>query len=120
MSDRSRCVIEKLGQFLPSGAVDEFAQTAGSAGSAQTAGASRTGVATAIVTTQFGHWCAAMTGSRTLRVAVLGGVTRLALGVERRRVAVERAGVCAKAAVLVAVCGTVLASNFSIHSLSVS
>lgn len=57
---------------------------------------------------------------RELGIPILGSVTRLSLGAERRRAIVQLAGVCASALVLIAVYGTLLALSLGLHSVSVS
>lgn len=57
---------------------------------------------------------------RELGIPILGSVTRLSLGAERRRAAIQMAGVCASAVVLIAVYGTLLALSLGLHSMSVS
>jgi hypothetical protein len=57
---------------------------------------------------------------RDLGIPVLGSVTRLALGRARRQATIQLAGVCASAAVLIAVYGTLLALSLGLHSVGVS
>jgi polysaccharide chain length determinant protein (PEP-CTERM system associated) len=78
------------------------------------------GVATPIVMAQLDRSFTTITQLRNLGIPVLGSVTRLALGAERRRATIQLAGVCASAAVLIAVYGTLLALSLGLHSLSVS
>ena len=57
---------------------------------------------------------------RELGIPILGSVTRLSLGADRRRETIQLAGVCAGAFVLIAVYGTLMALNLSPHSPGVS
>ncbi|MFZ3236636.1 MAG: XrtA system polysaccharide chain length determinant [Stellaceae bacterium] len=78
------------------------------------------GIATPIVMAQLDRSFTTINQLRNLGIPVLGSVTRLALGAERRRATIQLAGVCASAVVLVAVYGTLLALSLGLHSLSVS
>jgi polysaccharide chain length determinant protein (PEP-CTERM system associated) len=78
------------------------------------------GVASPILLGQLDHSFATLTQLRDLGVPVLGSVTRLALGTARRRATIQFAGVCASAAVLIAVYGTLLVLSFGLHSVGVS
>jgi polysaccharide chain length determinant protein (PEP-CTERM system associated) len=57
---------------------------------------------------------------RDLGVPILGSITRISLGAARRRSAVQLAGVCASAIMLIAVYGTLLLLSLNIHSVGVS
>lgn len=78
------------------------------------------GVAAPILMAQLDRSFATINQLRNLGIPVLGSVTRLALGAERRRAMIQLAGVCASAVVLIAVYGTLLALSLGLHSLSVS
>jgi polysaccharide chain length determinant protein (PEP-CTERM system associated) len=78
------------------------------------------GIATPIVMAQLDRSFATITQLRDLGIPILGSVTRLSLGPARRRATFQLAGVCASAAVLIAVYGTLLALSFGLHSVGVS
>jgi hypothetical protein len=50
----------------------------------------------------------------------LGSVSRISLGAARRRAAMQLAGVCASAVMLIAVYGTLLLLSLNLHSVGVS
>jgi hypothetical protein len=78
------------------------------------------GLAAPLAMTQLDRSFATIAQLRNLGVPILGSVTRLSLGAARRRAAIQLAGVCASAAVLIAVYGTLLALSFGLHSVGVS
>ncbi len=78
------------------------------------------GFAAPLAMTQLDHSFATLGQLRNLGIPILGSVTRLSLGAARRRAAIQLAGVCASAIVLIAVYGTLLAISFGLHSVSVS
>jgi polysaccharide chain length determinant protein (PEP-CTERM system associated) len=57
---------------------------------------------------------------RNLGIPILGSVSRLSLGAEQRRAALQLIGVTASALVLVAVYGTLLMLSIGLHSVGVS
>ena len=57
---------------------------------------------------------------RNLGIPILGSVSRLSLGAARRRAAIQLAGVCASAFVLLAVYGTLMAVSVGLHAVGVS
>jgi polysaccharide chain length determinant protein (PEP-CTERM system associated) len=78
------------------------------------------GLATPIVMGQLDRSFATIAQLRDLGIPILGSVTRLSLGAERRRAAIQLAGVCASAVVLIAVYGTLLVLSLGLHSVGVS
>jgi polysaccharide chain length determinant protein (PEP-CTERM system associated) len=78
------------------------------------------GLATPIAVKQFDRSFATIGQLRNLGVPILGSVSRLSLGMDRRRAAIQTAGVCASTLVLIAIYGTLLALSFGLHSVSVS
>lgn len=57
---------------------------------------------------------------RDLGLPILGSVSRISLGAARRRAAMQLAGVCASAVMLIAVYGTLLLLSLNLHSVGVS
>jgi polysaccharide chain length determinant protein (PEP-CTERM system associated) len=78
------------------------------------------GFAAPLAMTQLDHSFATITQLRNIGLPILGSVSRLSLGVAQRRAAIQLAGVCASAVVLVAVYGTLLVLSLGLHSLSAS
>ncbi len=78
------------------------------------------GLATPIALKQFDRSFATIGQLRNLGVPILGSVSRLSLGMDRRQAALQLAGVCASALVLIAVYGTLLALSFGLRSVGVS
>ncbi len=78
------------------------------------------GIGAPIVMGQLDRSFATINQLRSLGIPILGSVTRLSLGVARRREAMQLVGVCASALVLIAVYGTLLALSFGLHSVSVT
>ncbi|HUC12651.1 MAG TPA: XrtA system polysaccharide chain length determinant [Stellaceae bacterium] len=78
------------------------------------------GVAAPIFMRQFDRSFATIGQLRDLGIPILGSVTRLSLGATRRRAAVQLAGVCASAVMLIAVYGTLLLLSLKLHSVGVS
>jgi polysaccharide chain length determinant protein (PEP-CTERM system associated) len=78
------------------------------------------GLALPLALTQFDRSFATIAQLRSLGVPILGSVTRLALGPARRRAGIQLIGVCASAAVLIAVYGTLLALSIDFRTMGVS
>jgi polysaccharide chain length determinant protein (PEP-CTERM system associated) len=78
------------------------------------------GFAAPLAMTQLDRSFATVGQLRNLGIPILGSVSRLTLGAARRQAAMQLAGVCASAAVLIAVYGTLLALSYGLHSVSVS
>jgi polysaccharide chain length determinant protein (PEP-CTERM system associated) len=78
------------------------------------------GLATPLALAQLDRSFATIAQLRNLGIPILGSVTRLSLGAERRRAALQLAGVCASTFVLIAVYGTLLALSVGLHSVGVS
>jgi polysaccharide chain length determinant protein (PEP-CTERM system associated) len=78
------------------------------------------GLAAPILTAQLDRSFATINQLRSLGIPILGSVTRLSLGVAKRREAMQLVGVCASAFVLIAVYGTLLALSFGFHSAGVT
>lgn len=74
------------------------------------------GVATPILMAQLDRSFTTITQLRELGIPVLGSVTRLSLGPMRRRAAIQLVGVCASAAVLIGVYGTLLALSLGLRA----
>jgi polysaccharide chain length determinant protein (PEP-CTERM system associated) len=75
------------------------------------------GLAAPIAMEQLDRSFATITQLRSLGFPILGSVTRLSLSAAKRREAIQLAGVCASASVLIAVYGTLLALSFGLHSV---
>jgi polysaccharide chain length determinant protein (PEP-CTERM system associated) len=78
------------------------------------------GLAAPMLMAQLDRSFATITQLRSLGIPILGSVTRLSLGAAKRREAIQLAGVCASAFVLIAVYGTLLALSFGLHSVGVT
>jgi polysaccharide chain length determinant protein (PEP-CTERM system associated) len=78
------------------------------------------GVAAPIFMRQFDRSFATLGQLRDLGIPILGSVTRISLGAARRRAAMQLAGFCASAVMLIAVYGTLLALSLNLHSVGVS
>jgi polysaccharide chain length determinant protein (PEP-CTERM system associated) len=78
------------------------------------------GLATPIAMEQLDRSFATITQLRSLGIPILGSVTRLSLSAAKRREAIQLAGVCVSAFVLIAVYGTLLALSLRLHSVSVT
>jgi polysaccharide chain length determinant protein (PEP-CTERM system associated) len=78
------------------------------------------GIAAPIFMRQFDRSFATIGQLRDLGIPILGSVTRISLGAARRRSAMQLAGVCASAVMLIAVYGTLLLLSFNLHSVGVS
>ncbi|HEY1298883.1 MAG TPA: XrtA system polysaccharide chain length determinant [Stellaceae bacterium] len=78
------------------------------------------GLATPVAVAQLDRSFATLGQLRNLGVPILGSVSRLSLGAERRRTAIQLAGVCASAFVLIAVYGTLLALSLNLRSVGLS
>jgi hypothetical protein len=78
------------------------------------------GAAAPILLGQFDRSFATITQLRDLGLPVLGSVSRLTLGAERRKAAMQLAGVCASAVILVLVYGTLLLLSLDLHLVGVS
>jgi polysaccharide chain length determinant protein (PEP-CTERM system associated) len=78
------------------------------------------GFAVPLALTQLDRSFATIGQLRSLGLPILGSVSRLSLGVARRRAAVQLAGVCASAFLLIAVYGTLIALSIGLHTIGVS
>src|SRR5262249_738689 len=78
------------------------------------------GIAVPLALMQLDRSFAAIGQLRNLGIPILGSVSRLSLGMARRRAAIQMAGVTASAFVLVAVYGTLLLLSVGLHSIGVS
>ncbi len=78
------------------------------------------GFAAPIMMGQLDRSFATIAQLRDLGVPILGSVTRLSLGAYRRRTAMQLAGVCASAVMLVAVYGTLMLMSLNLHAMGVS
>jgi len=78
------------------------------------------GIAVPLALTQIDRSFATIGQLRNLGLPILGSVSRLSLGVARRRAAIQLAGVCASAVLLIAVYGTLIALSMGLHTMGVS
>jgi polysaccharide chain length determinant protein (PEP-CTERM system associated) len=78
------------------------------------------GFAVPLALTQLDRSFATIGQLRSLGLPILGSVSRLALGAARRRAAIQLAGVCASAFLLIAVYGTLIALSIGLHTIGVS
>jgi polysaccharide chain length determinant protein (PEP-CTERM system associated) len=78
------------------------------------------GAAAPILMRQFDRSFATIVQLRDLGLPILGSVTRISLGAARRRSAMQLAGVCASAVMLIAVYGALLLLSLNIHSAGIS
>ena len=78
------------------------------------------GLATPMAVAQLDRSFATVGQLRNLGIPILGSVSRLSLGAARRRAAIQLAGVCASAFVLLAVYGTLMAVSVGLHAVGVS
>ena len=78
------------------------------------------GLAVPLALTQIDRSFATIGQLRNLGLPILGSVSRLSLGAARRRAAIQLAGVCASAVLLIAVYGTLIALSMGLHTMGVS
>jgi polysaccharide chain length determinant protein (PEP-CTERM system associated) len=78
------------------------------------------GIAVPLALTQIDRSFATIGQLRNLGLPILGSVSRLSLGAARRRGAIQLAGVCASAVLLIAVYGTLIALSMGLHTMGVS
>jgi polysaccharide chain length determinant protein (PEP-CTERM system associated) len=78
------------------------------------------GLAVPLALTQLDRSFATVGQLRNLGLPILGSVSRLSLGAARRRAAIQLAGVCASALLLVAVYGTLIALSLGLRTMGVS
>lgn len=78
------------------------------------------GVTAPIFMRQFDRSFATIAQLRDLGLPILGSVTRISLGAARRKSAMQLAGVCASAVMLIAVYGVLLLFSLNLHSVGVS
>jgi polysaccharide chain length determinant protein (PEP-CTERM system associated) len=78
------------------------------------------GMAVPLALTQIDRSFATIGQLRNLGLPILGSVSRLSLGAARRRAAIQLAGVCASAVLLIAVYGTLIALSMGLHTMGVS
>jgi polysaccharide chain length determinant protein (PEP-CTERM system associated) len=78
------------------------------------------GFAVPLALTQLDRSYATIGQLRTLGLPILGSVSRLSLGPARRRAAIQVAGVCASAFLLIAVYGTLIALSDGLHTMGIS
>ena len=78
------------------------------------------GLAVPLALTQIDRSFATIGQLRNLGLPILGSVSRLSLGVARRRAMIQLAGVCASAFLLIAVYGTLIALSIGLHTMGVS
>jgi polysaccharide chain length determinant protein (PEP-CTERM system associated) len=78
------------------------------------------GFAIPLVLTQLDRSFATVGQLRSLGLPIVGSVSRLSLGATRRRAAVQLAGVCASAFLLIAVYGTLIVLSIGVHTMGVS
>jgi polysaccharide chain length determinant protein (PEP-CTERM system associated) len=78
------------------------------------------GIAVPLALTQLDRSFATVGQLRNLGLPILGSVSRLSLGAARRRAAIQLAGVCTSAFVLIAVYGTLIALSMGLHTMGVS
>ena len=78
------------------------------------------GFAIPLALTQLDRSFATVGQLRSLGLPIVGSVSRLSLGAARRRAAVQLAGVCASAFLLIAVYGTLIALSVGLHTMGVS
>jgi polysaccharide chain length determinant protein (PEP-CTERM system associated) len=78
------------------------------------------GLAVPLALTQLDRSFATIGQLRSLGLPVLGSVSRLSLGQARRHAAIQLAGVCASAFLLIAVYGTLIALSNGLHAIGVS
>ena len=78
------------------------------------------GFAIPLALTQLDRSFATVGQLRSLGLPIVGSVSRLSLGGARRRAAVQLAGVCASAFLLIAVYGTLIALSVGLHTMGVS
>ncbi len=78
------------------------------------------GVAAPMAMAQLDRSFATIGQLRNLGIPILGSVSRLSLGIARRRAAIQLAGVCASAFVLLAVYGTLMALSGGLQAVGVS
>src|SRR6516165_7197869 len=78
------------------------------------------GIAVPLALTQIDRSFATIGQLRNLGLPILGSVSRLSLGVARRRAAIQLAGVCASAVLLIAVYGTLIALSMGLHTMGIS
>ena len=78
------------------------------------------GLAVPLALTQIDRSFATIGQLRNLGLPILGSVSLLSLGAARRRAAIQLAGVCASAVLLIAVYGTLIALSMGLHTMGVS
>jgi polysaccharide chain length determinant protein (PEP-CTERM system associated) len=78
------------------------------------------GVAVPLALTQIDRSFATIGQLRNLGLPILGSVSRLSLGAARRRAAIQLAGVCASAFLLIAVYGTLIALSIGLRTMGIS
>jgi len=78
------------------------------------------GFAVPMVLTQIDRSFATIGQLRNLGMPILGSVSRVTLGVARRREMMQLAGVCASAFLLIAIYGTLIALSVGLHTMGVS
>jgi len=78
------------------------------------------GFAIPLALTQLDRSLATVGQLRSLGLPIVGSISRLSLGAARRRAAVQLAGVCASAFLLIAVYGTLIALSVGLHTMGVS
>jgi polysaccharide chain length determinant protein (PEP-CTERM system associated) len=78
------------------------------------------GLAVPLALTQIDRSFATIGQLRNLGLPILGSVSRLSLGAARRRAAIQFAGVCASAFLLIAVYGTLIALSFGLRTMGSS
>jgi len=78
------------------------------------------GFAVPLALTQLDRSFATIGQLRSLGLPVLGSVSRLSLGQARRHAAIQLAGVCASAFLLIAVYGTLIALSNGLPTIGVS
>jgi polysaccharide chain length determinant protein (PEP-CTERM system associated) len=78
------------------------------------------GFAIPLALTQLDRSFATVGQLRSLGLPIVGSISRLSLGPARRRAAVQLAGVCASAFLLIAVYGTLIALSIGLHTMGVS
>jgi polysaccharide chain length determinant protein (PEP-CTERM system associated) len=78
------------------------------------------GFAVPMLLTQIDRSFATLGQLRNLGIPILGSVSRVTLGVARRREMMQLAGVCASAFLLIAIYGTLIALSVGLHTMGVS
>jgi polysaccharide chain length determinant protein (PEP-CTERM system associated) len=78
------------------------------------------GLAVPLALSQLDRSFATVGQLRNLGLPILGSVSRLSLGAERRRAMIQLAGVCASAFLLIAVYGTLIVLSMGLHTTGIS